>query len=58
MQVVSGANARGFSRIRLSEHRDAIAMLNPLRFRPVADYSVTPELAPVGPITGEAAYEM
>ncbi len=31
-------------------------MLNLLRFRPVADYSATPELAPESPISGEAAY--
>ena len=31
-------------------------MLNLLRYRPIADYSTTPELAPSAPITGEAAY--
>jgi hypothetical protein len=31
-------------------------MLNLLRFRAVADYSATPELAPPSPISGEAAY--
>ncbi len=31
-------------------------MLNLLRYREMADYSATPELAPVEPITGEAAY--
>jgi hypothetical protein len=35
-----------------------IVMLNLLRFRPVADYSATPELAPVTPISGEAAYRL
>lgn len=33
-----------------------VVMLNLLRFRAVADYSTTPELAPRSPITGEAAY--
>ena len=36
----------------------SVVMLNLLRFRPVADYSVTPELAPISPITGEAAYRL
>lgn len=31
-------------------------MLNLLRYRAVADYSATPELAPATPITGAAAY--
>ena len=33
-----------------------VVMLNLLRFRPVADYSSAPELAPSEPITGESAY--
>jgi uncharacterized protein (DUF1330 family) len=33
-------------------------MLNLLRFRAVADYSATPDLAPPSPITGEAAYRL
>ena len=33
-------------------------MLNLLRFRPIADYSATPALAPSTPITGEAAYRL
>jgi hypothetical protein len=33
-----------------------VVMLNLLRFREVADYSATPELAPEAPISGEAAY--
>jgi hypothetical protein len=33
-------------------------MLNLLRFRSVADYSATPELAPPKPVTGEAAYRL
>ena len=33
-----------------------VVMLNLLRFRPVADYSASPALAPPEPITGEAAY--
>jgi uncharacterized protein (DUF1330 family) len=35
-----------------------IVMLNLLRFRPVADYSATPHLAPDSPISGEAAYRL
>ena len=33
-------------------------MLNLLRFRPIADYSTTPELAPASPISGEGAYRL
>lgn len=33
-----------------------VVMLNLLRFRAVADYSTTPQLAPPSPISGEAAY--
>lgn len=36
----------------------SVVMLNLLRFRPIADYSTTPELAPVSPISGEAAYHL
>ena len=36
----------------------SIVMLNLLRFRPVADYCASPELAPAAPITGEAAYRL
>lgn len=35
-----------------------IVMLNLLRFRSVADYSVTPHLAPAAPISGAAAYRL
>ena len=35
-----------------------VVMLNPLRFRPIADYSATPHLAPAEPISGEAAYKL
>jgi hypothetical protein len=34
-----------------------IVMLNLLRFREVADYAATPELAPPSPITGESAFQ-
>jgi hypothetical protein len=34
-----------------------LVMLNLLRFREVADYSTSPELAPNEPITGAEAYE-
>ena len=36
----------------------SVVMLNLLRFRPIADYSATPELAPSTPITGEEAYRL
>jgi uncharacterized protein (DUF1330 family) len=36
----------------------SVVMLNLLRFRAIADYSATPELAPQSPITGEAAYRL
>lgn len=36
----------------------SVVMLNLLLFRPVADYSATPQLAPTSPITGEAAYRL
>lgn len=35
-----------------------VVMLNLLRFREVADYSASPELAPETPISGEAAYRI
>src|SRR6266700_748510 len=34
-----------------------IVMLNLLRFRQFADYSATPELAPIAPISGAAAFQ-
>jgi hypothetical protein len=34
-----------------------VVMLNLLRFRPVADYSANPELAPATPISGAQAYD-
>ena len=33
-----------------------IVMLNLLRFRALADYSATPELAPAGAVSGEEAF--
>ena len=36
----------------------SVVMLNLLRYRPIADYSATPELEPRSPITGEAAYHL
>lgn len=36
----------------------AVVMLNLLRFRAVADYAETPQLAPAAPISGEAAYRL
>ena len=35
-----------------------VVMLNLLRFRAVADYSATPDLAPAEPISGESAYQL
>lgn len=35
-----------------------VVMLNLLRFRDVADYSASPELAPETPISGVAAYQL
>ena len=35
-----------------------VVMLNLLRYREIADYSGTPELAPDEPVTGEAAYRL
>jgi uncharacterized protein (DUF1330 family) len=35
-----------------------IVMLNLLRYREVADYAASPELAPAEPIAGEAAYRL
>lgn len=35
-----------------------VVMLNLLRFRDVADYAATPDLAPVTPISGAAAYDL
>lgn len=34
-----------------------LVMLNLLRFREVADYAATPELAPASPISGAAAFQ-
>jgi uncharacterized protein (DUF1330 family) len=36
----------------------SVVMLNLLRFRVVADYSLTPKLAPPSPISGAAAYQL
>ena len=35
-----------------------VVMLNLLRYRAIADYSATPELAPAKPISGEQAYRL
>jgi len=37
---------------------DSVVMLNLLRFRVTADYSATPDLAPLVPITGGEAYHL
>ena len=36
----------------------SVVMLNLLRYRAIADYSATPQLAPSTPISGEAAYRL
>jgi uncharacterized protein (DUF1330 family) len=36
----------------------SVVMLNLLRFRDIADYSASPELAPAEPIRGAAAYQL
>jgi hypothetical protein len=36
----------------------SVVMLNLLRFREVADYSESPELAPTNPVSGEQAYRL
>jgi hypothetical protein len=36
----------------------SVVMLNLLRFRKVADYSESPELAPTNPVSGEQAYRL
>ena len=36
----------------------SIVMLNLLRFRDIADYSATPDVAPPSPISGESAYRL
>ncbi len=36
----------------------SVVMLNLLRFREIADYSETPELAPTEPISGQQAYQL
>jgi hypothetical protein len=35
-----------------------VVMLNLMRFRTIADYSDSPHLAPISPITGEAPYKL
>lgn len=53
LDVTQEAGAALFRR----DIQGAIVMLNLLRFREVADYSATPELAPSEPISGRAAYQ-
>jgi uncharacterized protein (DUF1330 family) len=43
-------------RVFAGGHTGPLVMLNLLRFRAVADYAATPELAPAAPITGGEAY--
>jgi hypothetical protein len=41
----------------MRQMQGSVVMLNLLRFRDIADYSGTPELAPATPITGAAAFQ-
>lgn len=40
----------------LSQRAGGLVMLNLLRFRKTADYAASPQLAPVVPVSGEAAF--
>lgn len=42
----------------MRQMQGSVVMLNLLRFREIADYSATPELAPGTPISGVAAYQL
>ena len=53
LEVTQAAGAVLFARNITGE----VVMLNLLRFRDVADYSANPELEPVEPISGRAAYQ-
>tara|TARA_R110000824_G_scaffold38856_1_gene118224 strand:- start:706 stop:1134 length:429 start_codon:yes stop_codon:yes gene_type:complete len=51
---VSQENGRDFMTRAIS---GPITMLNLLRFKPVADYSMSPELKPAGDCTGKEAFD-
>jgi len=53
LDVTQEAGAALFRR----QIRGAVIMLNLLRFREVADYAASPELAPLEPISGREAYQ-
>jgi len=53
LDVTQEAGAAFFSR----NIKGPVTMLNLLRFRDVADYSASPELAPKKPISGAEAYQ-
>ncbi len=53
LEVTQEAGAAFFSR----QIQGAVIMLNLLRFRDIADYSATPEIAPSQPISGREAYQ-
>lgn len=53
LEVSQEAGAAFFQR----DIRGSVVMLNLLRFRDVADYSATPELAPETPISGRDAFQ-
>ena len=53
LDVTQEAGAALFRR----QIQGAVMMLNLLRFREVADYSASPELAPPEPISGREAYQ-
>jgi hypothetical protein len=48
------ASGRAFVMRQIQGH---VVMLNLLRFREIADYSATPDLAPATPISGAAAFQ-
>ena len=48
---------QSFMRLMERQVEGAITMLNLLRFRALADYQETPELAPDKPISGREAYD-
>ncbi|WP_428267005.1 DUF1330 domain-containing protein [Haliangium sp.] len=50
------ARDEAIRRFRAAGIEGSVVMLNLLAFRPVADYSDMPELAPPAPITGAEAY--
>ncbi len=54
LEVTQEAGREFFSR----NIEGPVVMLNLMRFRKFADYSDSPHLAPIGPISGEAAFRL